>query len=236
MKFSCLFILLLGSLTAEDRLFVSLGGYCEVATQLRDHELRTKAFPFDWLLTLNHEKFLDILDDDFQFFIDESCIFQHPEDQSILENKQYECEFRHDPPVDLENGLTCHLQEISSKYERRIDRFRQLKEYAGEVFFIRSGSLDGYVYDYPRGGPYYWWNENQRCITTEQAKALKMALDRFFPLLNFTLIIINYTEEREEKIDHIEDVIEFKIRKNFRTLDYSKLLHEIFNRPKPVTK
>ena len=228
MKFLCLYVLLFGSLLADEgykdasnQLFISLGGSCDVAVKLREHNLRTEAFPFDWLLTLNHERFLELLDDDFQFFLNENCIFQNPENPFILENKYYEFEFRHDWPVSLTNDLTCHLQEITSKYERRIARFRKLGEYAGKVIFIRT------AYDVQNGGIYYWWNDDQQRITAEQAKTLKMALDRFFPLLDFTLVIINYKGEDVQKIANIDGVIEFKIRKDKKTIDYAMLLNHL---------
>lgn len=206
-------------------LFVSLGGYCEVATQLKHHGLRSEAFPFDWMFTLNHEKFLALLDNDFQFFLDENYLFSDPADPSILENGYYECEFRHDLPANPPGGLSCHIQELRQKYERRIARFRNLKEYQGHVFFIRSAN------DYQQGGAYYWWKEDQEQITKTQAQSLKLALDRFFPKLDFTLVIVNYKEAKVEKISGIEGVIEFKIRKNQRTLDYISLFaHRLFKK------
>ncbi|MDP1608681.1 MAG: DUF1796 family putative cysteine peptidase [Chlamydiales bacterium] len=237
MKFVCLCILFLGNLVTgrgvealSSPLFVSLGGYCEVAAQLRKHNLREEAYPFDWILSSSHEKFLEILNEDFQFFLDENYIFQNSEHPFILENRRYECEFRHDWPVKFESGLSCHLQEIASKYERRIARFRKLRDYSGKVFFIRA------AYDSKQGGIHYWWNDSQERITAGQAKTLKMALDQFFPLLDFTLIIINYEDEKLEKIDVIDGVIEFKIRREFKALEFTELFHRLYERSKVSRK
>ncbi|HSW71923.1 MAG TPA: DUF1796 family putative cysteine peptidase [Chlamydiales bacterium] len=209
---------MLCALTAEEVLFVSLGGYCEPAMQLRNHTLRTEAFPFDWMLTLNHEKFLLLLDNDFQFFLDENYLFQHPKDSSTLENSYYECEFTHHQSSNPAEGVAFHLQEITPKYERRIERFRKLREYKAKVIFIRS------AYFFSTGEHYYWWNPDQAYITNEQAVTLKKALDRFFPLLDFKLVIVNYTEKKMEHFDIADGVIEFQIRKKHETLEYARLL------------
>ncbi len=200
------FLIFFGSLVAkEDPLFVSLGSFCEVAGQLRNHNMRKEAYPFDWMVTLNHEKFLKLLDDDFRFFLDQNYFFRKPDCPGILENSYYECEFRHDPPENPADSLSCHLERIASKYERRIARFRKLKEYTGKVFFIRSADD----------------------ITMNQAKSLKMALDRFFPLLDYTLVIVHSSQDNFDKIVNHDDIIEFKIRKNRETQSYAILLHRL---------
>lgn len=218
MKFLCLFIFCFSNLSAEEVLFVSLGGYCEPAMQLRNHNLRTEAFPFDWMLTLNHEKFLLLLDNNFQFFLDENHLFQDPNNPSLLVNKYYRCEFLHDNSPNPEKGVAYHLQEMTPKYERRIDRFRKLREHKGKVIFIRS-AFENQIND-----PAYWWNQTTAYISKEEAIELKMALDRFFPFLDFILLIVNYTDKNMEHTDIVDGVIEFKIREKHKTLDYSRLL------------
>ncbi len=52
----------------EKHLFVSLGPICEMALRLRDCGLRHAAFPFDWLVLKNVDRFIELLDNDFQFF------------------------------------------------------------------------------------------------------------------------------------------------------------------------
>lgn len=226
MKFLSVLILLLGHLTADAKinpLFVSLG-YCEVAVKPREHELRTEAFPFDWLLTLNHERFAELLDNDFAFFLDEQYMFQNPENPSYLENKYYEIEFRHDPPSTPVSYLTDHLQEITPKYEKRISQFRQLGNYPGKVFFIRS------AYDLQNGGSYYWFQENQKVISEEQAVILKKSLDRFFPSLDFTLVIINYKEENTPSIRNINGIIEFQIRRTNKQKRFPRFIKNIIKK------
>lgn len=222
LRILCLFLPLLSYLQAnEEALFVSLGGHCEVAIQLRHHNLRTEAFPFDWMHTTDHEKFLQLLDEDFQFFVDPSYLFPNPIHPEMLENSRYLCEFRHDGPTNPLASFEEHVQELSSKYARRIERFRKLREYKGHIFFLRT------AYETNHGGPHYFWQQSQERITTDQAKELQAALHRFFPETHFTLAIINYKETSLEKIENLPGIIEFKISGKTRTLDYAKLLHRL---------
>lgn len=220
MKFIILCIFFLGSLSAaetDEVLYVSLGGHCEVASQLRHHNLRKDAYPFDWLITSSHDKFLEILDNDFQDFTNEDCIFRNPKYPLIPDNHCYECEFRHDQvSIDNEN-LSAHIEEISVKYDRRITRFRCIREFKGKVFFIRS------PFDIQNGGPYLWWRDEQERITAVQAKELKTALARFFPGVDFTLVIVNYAEENVENFGDIAGLLEFKVSRARREYDYARL-------------
>ena len=85
-----------------------LGGNCEVAAKLNDNGLRKASYPFDWLLTLNHDKFLELLDNNFQFFLSEAYIFQYLTPPFTLENSYYEIEFRHEGPIDSAHTFSEH--------------------------------------------------------------------------------------------------------------------------------
>ncbi len=208
-------------------LFVSLGSHCEAAVQLRENQVRKGAFPFDWLITLNHEKFIALLNDDFRFFLDEQSVFRDPVNPPVLENHHYEIEFRHDWPFsDLkwdEQRYAHQLKTMREKYERRIARFREIRNHPGHVFFIRT------AYDFENGGGNYWWNEKYAPPNAQQAKELREALERYFPDLNFTLIIINYDEDNLPKIEGVEGVVEYKVRKSHKNEDYQKLLREVLD-------
>jgi hypothetical protein len=207
-------------LSAQNPLFVSLGCNCDVAIKLRESELRTHAFPFDWLLSLNHEKFLKLLNEDFTHFLDEEVFFYSPENHLILDNDYYELEFRHDWVENPQDPLKNQLASLAPKYERRIERFRELKSYEGHVYFLRT------AYDVLNGGMQLWWRDDHQRITKDQAKSLKVALDAYFPKLDFTLVIINFKEEKLPKIE-LEGVLEFKIRRSHKHLDYALMLNKL---------
>lgn len=219
-------IFLCGSLVAYEPLFVSLGSHCEVAIQLRDHKFRSGAYPFDWLITLNHERLVALLDEDFQFFLDERFFFQDPEHPTILENSHYEIEFRHEWPFsDLKVDSSRYekqLQAIREKYARRVARFRAIRDHDGPVFFLRVS------YDFQNGGANYWWDEKHLPTNARQAEELRDALKRYFPGLNFTLILINYIEDDLPAIVNVPGVIELKIRKSDKFEDYEDLLNSLY--------
>ncbi|MBI2743534.1 MAG: hypothetical protein HYX48_06425 [Chlamydiales bacterium] len=220
------FTLLIGALNAESPpLFVSLGSHCEVAVKLRENGLRLKAYPFDWITTFDAKGFIQLLDEDFQHFVSEEQIIQHPYRPDYLENTCYQVEFRHEWPfLDHESSILRFVQQLSyiqNKYERRIDRFRQLASYPGKVFFIRT------AFDFENDPHSYWAQERHARITKEEAEALKEALQRYFPSLDFTLVIINYTEEYARDITGVDRVIECKIRKSDKHGDYRRLFEAL---------
>ena len=204
---------------------VSLGSSCEIAIQMQDHHLRKAAFPFDWLLTCNHDPSISLLENDFAFFLDDQYLIQHPVSPYVIENCYYKVEFRHDwPSPELRDSATCYsqqLQEMRVKYARRINRFRDLAHYPGKVFFIRT------AYD-PQNDPnLYWGMEGIEQITAQEAQELKDVLERYFPSLDFTLIIVNYIENNVKSINCIDKVVEFKISKHNKHSYYTNIFNAL---------
>jgi hypothetical protein len=186
----------------EKPLFVSLGSHCEIADTLRKEGLRKAAFPFDWLDCRDQDSLIRILDTDFEGFTDRANFIPLPDCPvpNTVYNARYKIRFHHDWPFsdnfsDPER-LEQQLQFIKTKYERRIDRFRQLRFYPGKVLFVRA---------------FFWEIGEDVGPNYNQAVELKKALDRYFPSLNFLLIVINYTDANAPKISGIEGVHEFKI-------------------------
>lgn len=206
----------------KDPLFVSLGGSCHTAIALRGTDLRKCAFPFDWLITTHHENFIYILDDDFQFFTDETCFGRHL-GVPCCNNLYYQIGFPHD--FDLTEATPEKIQAqwnvFKSKYTRRIERFRQLRDYQGKVFFVRamwSSQLEG------ANGEF---NEN-----TKRAQEIRDALERYFPHLDFTLIILSYPDLPIPPMENIKGVVEFRIGRSHKELAAAvkKLLSNASNR------
>ncbi len=202
-------------------LFVSLGSHCEVASALKRNQLRYKAFPFDWLVSLNTDGLVSLLDRDFADFLNPQYIFPDPLYSHIPEQALYKIEFRHDENLLKQNS---EFEREKTKHLRRIERFRQLREFPGQVFFIRI------AYDIPLcGDNTYWLKKDEVAISSLNARKLKEALDRYFPELNFTLIILNYVEDFSFPIQEIDNLIEFKIRKSQRNSDFLDILNVLRN-------
>jgi len=180
----------------QEPLFVSLGSTCEVAHILKANGFRKAAFPFDWITTIDSEKFLDILNQDFKYFLDESYLSVVDSGPGPLIHIYYHLELLHEGNFrgDL---YQPNMQKLQSKYKRRIERFRKLTEYQGKVVFLRTA----YQYSITDPHRYYHCAANLK-ISDEYSWKLYHALQNLFPNLDFTLIIINhYTGDsvREEK-------------------------------------
>lgn len=200
-----MFLLLLCS-----TLHVSLGSHCEMASILRENKLRAGATPFDWLLTMNHKGLCAVLEEDFAHFLEPDSLFFLP--NHVIENSRYKIEFRHDH---------MPFPEVQQQYERRIRRFREIRNHAGKVIFFRIAN------DFVLDPNPYWKEEGVDKITADQAVELRDALKRFFPTLDFMLVIVNYTELNVEPIEGIEQVLEFKIRKSDKVSDYANMLTQL---------
>lgn len=199
--------------------FISLGCSCEVAHQLRWNGMRDRAFPFDWLLTTNCAGFVALLEDNFKFFMDNRYLSMacHNSTYTSLFNNYYYIEFRHDL-YDMDTSFEEHLPFIQEKYEKRIHRFRELGSYPGKVYFIRSA----YPPEYDHSSAIV--TEECLALTFSHAKDLRDTLNKLFPYLDFTLVIVNYRDVPCPEIIGLEKVIEFKIGKDAGFADLIKSL------------
>jgi len=183
-------------------LFVSLGGNCWQAQAMRSKVfgLRDAAFPFDWLLTFDNDKLIQCLDEHFAYFTDPSCFVRY--ENIHLENIRYSFKFTHDWPYQgrhINPGRhRGQLDSIKEKYERRIARFDSIKNFKGKVFFVRCFQID------PRYQGEPGWN-------ADKARALYDALKRYFPDLDFELIVVSCTDSTVPEVGDICGIREYKI-------------------------
>jgi len=186
----------------ENVLFVGLGSYCEAADVLRSCGVRKAAFPFDWILTGNGRKLVELLENDFSGFMDEPHLTPALRSKTVLLQTYYEMEFHHEGEWRGDRDyLSQNMRKLIDKYQNRVKRFRQLNDYAGKVFFIRFAnqySLEPNVH--------YRRKENLE-ITEESASLLYHTLRKYFPNLNFQLVIVNTHNrdglEEEELRGHV---------------------------------
>jgi hypothetical protein len=195
-------------------LFVSLGSSCTVALQLRHWGLRKAAFPFDWLLTVDGDRFVELIERNFQDFLNETYLIKHPHHRAknFLVHSYYHIEFRHDWSHGFWNPdkYPKALEQLKSKYTRRIERFRALNDFPGKVFFIRIACAGAFA---PKT---YWPNAKALKIDHASALALQSALKKRFPQLDFTLVIINHNGD-EEEMEIVDDIFFFNLSKSDAT-------------------
>lgn len=188
----------LGNLKQET-LFISLGSTCRPAGLLRTFELRKAAFPFDWVLSVDSEKLLEILEDEFLEFTNEDYLVP---DNYLMPNASgaglyhiwYHLEFLHDGDW-TGAAYSSNMEKFKSKYERRIERFKSLRDYKGKVIFVRTSWPEAH------SGPgiFYKCQENNE-ISEHYAFRLSSTLRKFFPKLNFILVVINFDVNPKETL------------------------------------
>jgi hypothetical protein len=176
--------------TADKPLFISLGSTCVPAGILRNCGLRSAAFPLDWLMSLDNEGLIKAIQEDFDHFLDDDFLIP---DNFLLRNASgaslihldYHFEFVHEGDF---FGLEYekNMQGLKERYQRRIDRFRGLKDYRGTVIFIRCCYRPGLI------DPHRYF----RCkeivdISDEDSLKLYSALKERFPKLKIMLVIMN---------------------------------------------
>ena len=112
--------------------FISLGGNCAIAYQLKRLELRDKSYPFDWC-KMSINKLNKVLENNFENFSDIK-IFKFSKNH-LLENddllndngsyivkNRYNISFAHELKTDNEK----ELKKFKKTLERRIKRFKKL--------------------------------------------------------------------------------------------------------------
>ena len=218
-----------GAQEEREPLFVSLGSTCQVTSYFRQAGI-TGSFPFDKLLTPDGNGLVSLLRNDFAGFLDQRSLHQDKQFISInyrVINKRYNIDFRYDWH-DLDDSFEEDLPKIQEKYQKRIDNFRQLANYTGKVYFVRSAYPTGY----PLNPNFYLpkLTNDSDIIFSSQAKKLKEVLCQKFPNLDFELIILNFAELRSPNITGLDKVIEYKIKGSQATQDFLQLYENLKKR------
>lgn len=191
-----------------DTLFVSLGSVCEVAHVLREIGLRHASYPFDWITTIDTQGFLSIFREDFAHFLDRYYLKAESKNPHPLLNTYHKMELLHDGRFDDE-AFDVNMADLQTKYQRRIDRFRNLRQHEGKVVFMRHA----YKFSTTDHHRVYTCAENVE-ITDEHAIEIQARLKSYFPHLDFTLLVVNNHDEQEIMLEKQIDTNLIKIRAN----------------------
>lgn len=199
---------------ARGPLFVSLGSSCEVAHQLYHLKLRVAAFPLDWILSIDNSQLIKMLNEDFaNFDYEEHLILKRLGiNNTVLLNTHYSLVIPHEgnweEPFYLET-----LEKFKSKYQRRINRFREINSFPGKVFFIRA------AWPYANDPSTIYRDEGNLEISDEYTVELYEVLKNRFPDVDFTLIITN--------ISHGEEVLIRKLSNNIIKVHHNPFLQPV---------
>ena len=205
-----------------DYKFISLGSVCEVAHCLKECSLRKEGYPFDYITTIDSDKFIQLLEDKFKNLLDDTYLIPCNNDPYPIYNNYYNIEFLHEGVFNKTEKSVYDLnyKNLQDKYKRRIERFLNLNDYTGKVYFIRHS------YKYSISDPHRIYKNNDNIIITDDyAIKLYDVLKNIFTKLNFGLIIMNDHDENiliEEKKIH-ENLIMCKTNINLELDVKSKL-------------
>lgn len=168
---------------------VSLGGDCTVAGMYRQLNLRTEAYPFDWMYS-TIESVYQAFEDDFKHFLDPETLKIGSDEAMVID--YYGLKFVHDFPTINDNAALndneTHagakfradwqqfITAIKEKYYRRIERLRKILTGKEPIFFIR------YAVD------------KERWATKNDILKLRDLLSTRYPNLDFTIVAISNTQ------------------------------------------
>lgn len=167
----------------HEPLVISLGPNCGITGIIREKNLRKAAYPLDWILSIDFSGLIAMLDDDFSFFFDDRYL--QPDKGGLLFHHYYHLEFSHEGNFLTASNFQEKCEALKEKYSRRVNRLREVMNYQGPVFFIRT-----YYSDPSITNPWYQ-NPSNFEITEHSSLALYHSLKRFFPKTHFTLLILN---------------------------------------------
>jgi uncharacterized protein (DUF1919 family) len=119
---------------------ITLGINCAPALIARDLELRKFSLPFDWVVT-NNNQIINCIEDDFEKF--------HKNLHFTLDNHwqmdEYGIQYPHEYPVNDDGTIIDNWQdyhaEVLIKYQRRIERFRNIMNDSKPIIALYFGTL-----------------------------------------------------------------------------------------------
>ena len=127
---------------------ISLGHFCSVALEMERIGLRNDSYPFDWLITSDFDKVLDLIENRFDVFLDKSDLEQE-EDKNHYLSRRNNLHFYHDFKYN-DVPFDQQFESVERKYQRRIDRF--YSSATQPTLFIRYLSASDTVESMRRGG------------------------------------------------------------------------------------
>jgi len=195
--------------------FVSLGHDCQIASTLKELELRPTAFPLDWVASDSFEGVIQAFEDDFKYFLDPLYLsYQiHPSSYvgTYIWNSYYEFRYSHFFPT-VNNSIVYNyldfLPQIQTTQNRRIQRLINLLRSENDVIvFIRTN------------------------IEPQEAHRFVDLIHKKYPNLFFLLVVVDEKSDLTEDWD-IDRVLNYYVTKKRKDIfsgwwDHSEWLYII---------
>ncbi|WP_195155562.1 DUF1796 family putative cysteine peptidase [Candidatus Protochlamydia phocaeensis] len=177
-----------------DTHYISLGRDCQVSCQLALYNLRSAAYPLDWIVSHHFEGVIEVFKDDFNYFLDPAFLEYKT---TYIENTYYQFLYNHFFPVvgyvpkedivvkgTIVPNYLDYLPNVQATQGRRIQRLMNLLSSKERIIFIRSHS------------------------TPDEARAFMRMLKEKYPHPDIFLVVVH---ERKDLIGdwHIPNVLNF---------------------------
>ena len=124
---------------------IPIGYSCDVALELECMGLRTKSYPFDWIIS-DLQSFLILLSNNFEDFINVNFLYKNNKYLSktyVVSHKKYNIEFYHD--FYREKSISEQINSVYAKYYRRINRlYEDIKLPSLFIHYIKD--IDDYYF------------------------------------------------------------------------------------------
>lgn len=183
------------SLANQSKMGISLGSNCNIASRFAEYQIRTFAFPFDWLIT-PAESLHALIENDFHDFLNLEN-FQI-ENEIVLIDTKYKLKFHHDMDATKWQSTNLGLvpkhpdalndyEEMVHRYGRRIARFYAFLDSEIPIYLLR------------------------RDITKEQAIELQHLLKIKFPNSNLTIVCLEWKIDGEDEDWLVPGILHFCI-------------------------
>ena len=112
---------------------ISLGFFCSTALELERIGLRSNSSPFDWVISFDISKLIDLINNGFEDILNIKYLKQYKSNPNFYVNIKYDIHFYHD--FDKYKTLESQLKDIDNKYRRRIKKFYE--DIKSKTLFVR---------------------------------------------------------------------------------------------------
>jgi len=156
----------------KNKVFISLGMNCGPAIQFEKKKLVEAFFPFDWCVS-EFSSIYKALETDFKDFLALENLVVTERPASSVNHKAFDTNYRinfvHDFKTD--GKVLDDYKRVRDKYYRRIDRFYRVLKSKKHIYFFRTN------------------------IKKNEAIKLNYLIQKKFPELKYTLVVINDSAE-----------------------------------------
>ena len=180
--------------------FISLGNNCAAASVIKELDLRTESYPFDWVPG-SSGVILHCLETELRHFLE----LGNPQRLLNINEEYLACQGPKmtDVPITHQNYYGCHfvhyknepIAEVKEKFKRRCDRFLDALKGAEPITFLYTNEYELYFKGFREKVDEHY----------ELIKIIEKVLVHQYNLKNFTILCVNVNKDRPDT-EHITNI------------------------------